>query len=244
MKLKNQFAVRCHAISQIMSEPKKKENIFSQTCLTHIASWLKMQPEFYGRRSKNISSKYLIKGIKQEDAAIEFAAKFLKWGNVTKNTERRHGGWLEGEADVVLTDSIEDIKNSWDEDTFPLFATESPTKGYWWQLQGYCELWDKDKAGVVYTLMDAPDDLIEREARRQSFELGFDELEEDFYQEIRKTMTFEHYPPELRIKRFAVARDTIAIGQVYSKVMQIRRYIEALPEIDTLITLHSDDVID
>ena len=227
-----------------MTDPRRNDAQFSKTCLAYIFKWLKSQPEFYGRRSRSMPNKYFTKGLGREDDAIKFAGRVLKWNGAKKNTERKHDDWIQGEADVILEHSVEDIKNSWDEETFPLFATEAPDEGYWWQLQGYCHLYEKDQAGIVYTLMDAPEELIEREARRLAWDAGTTDVTEELYQAVKKSMTFEHYPDDLRLKRFGVTRDTMAAGRVYSRVMDIRRYIAELPDISTFITLHSDEIID
>lgn len=243
MKLKNEFRITCHAIGQIMSNPRDKNAEFSATCLKHVYGWLRRQPEFYGRRSKSLSNKYCDKGLAKEDDSIEFASRFFGWGLVEKNTVRKFEDWIEGEADVVLANSVEDIKNSWDEETFPLFHNQIETTAYIDQLQGYSFLYDKPNAGLIYTLMDAPDFIIEREAWKIAREAGLDELPEDLFQDVKKNMSFEHYPDELRIKRFSIERDDIRIGKIYSKVQDIRRFIHELPDIETLITLHEDELI-
>ena len=91
-----------------------------------------------------------------EDDAIEFASGVLDWGMVFKNEEARSNDYVVGTCDVVLSDRIPDIKSSWDQFTFPLFETKLPNSDYYWQLQGYMDLWNKPKAQIVYVLMDAP----------------------------------------------------------------------------------------
>lgn len=226
MKLKNKFKIRCSAIGHIMTEPRSKgAGTLSKTCLNYVKTWIKEQEEFYNR-SHDFSNKYTKKGNSCEAESIEFAASYLGWGLVQKNTERRHNEYIMGECDVVLANSVEDIKNSWSDKTFPLFEDEIPIDGYGWQLQGYCELWDKPQGGLVYTLMDAPTYLVEKEARYQQYELGLDELEADLYDEVKAKMTYSHLPDKLRIKRFFVDRDKSAMDNVYERVEQIRHWIE------------------
>lgn len=216
------------AISELPELERNKDKIvFSKTCLDYVHEWIKEQPEFYNRRIE-FRSKYCDKGNAMESESIEFAAKYYGWGLVSKNTERKSNEFLEGEGDVILSNSVEDIKNSWSQKTFPLFSNEIPVDGYGWQLQGYCELYDKPIGGLIYTLMDALEDMIDKEAYYKSKELGLDEVPLDLYDEMKKHMTYSNLPDELRIKRFFVDRDKSKIELVYQRVEEIRNYIKSI----------------
>jgi hypothetical protein len=237
MKFQNEFQVSCSAIHKIIAKPKTKTETndfgLSKTCATYVHEWMKSQPEFFGRKAFQIGNKYCEKGNFCEDGSIEFAGRLLNWpSNTVKNTTRLSNGWLHGECDVELEQSIIDIKNSWSEQTFPLFETEIPVVGYWAQLQGYMHLWDKPHAELVYTLMNAPEHLIEREARKKQLELGMEDLEVELYNYIKETMTFDQFPDYLRIKRFETSRNRLFMSGVYSKVVNCREYIESLPELE------------
>jgi len=121
MQLSKDFKARCSGIGQIMTNPKSKTEFLSKTCLSFVHKWIKEQPEFYGRH-KNFKSKYTDKGNFCEDGSIDFASRYYKWGMVTKNDEYRENEYLTGTPDLVLANSIEDIKNSWHQDTFPFSA--------------------------------------------------------------------------------------------------------------------------
>lgn len=208
-------------------ERNKDKIHLSKTCLSFVHKWIKEQPEFYGR-SKNFKSKYTDKGNLCEAQSIEFASRYYGWGIAEKNEERKSNEYLEGECDVELAKTIEDIKNSWSQDTFPLFDNEIPIDGYGWQLQGYMELWDKEEAGLIYTLMDAPEFMVEREAWSRARDLGLDDLEAELYDEVKKEMTYSNFRDEIRIKRFFLKRDKALIASVYDRVKLIRKYIETL----------------
>lgn len=231
MQLSKEFKIRCSAIGQIMTDPKTKANKeagkLSKTCLSFVHEWIKEQPEFYGRRV-NFSSKYTIKGIELEAESIDFAAKCLGWKDAVKNEKEFENEYLIGTPDVLLPETVEDIKNSWSQSTFPLFATEIPIDGYGWQLQGYMELVDKKQAGLVYTLMDAPERQVETEAKKRMYELGLEELEFDMYEEVRLSMIYSDLRDDLRIKRFFLDRNKEAMLSVQSRVQQIRDYIKSL----------------
>ena len=227
MQLSKEFECNCSGIGAIMTNPKKKSDVLSVTCLSYVHKWIKSLPEFYGRKT-NFRSKYTSKGNSCETEAIKLAADYYGWGKVEKNTERKTNGYLTGEADVVLPDSIEDIKNSWSQDTFPLFHTEIPIDGYGYQGQGYLELWDKPKFGLVYALLDAPERLVMNEAWARAREMEMDDLEADLYDEVKAEMTYSNIKIDLRIKRFALDRDKESIVPVYERIDLIRQYIKNL----------------
>lgn len=233
MQLSNDFKIRCSAIGKIMTEPKTKAEKdagkLSKTCLTFVHDWIKSQPEFYDRY-KSFHSKYTLKGNECEQESIEFASNVYGWGKVKKNTEYFETDYLTGTPDVILSDSVDDIKNSWSEATFPLFDTEIPIDGYGWQLQGYMEGKNKPKSSLIYTLMDAPERIVLKEARFKAYELGVENGEVDFelYEEIRLSMTYSYLRDDLRIKRFFLDRDKDCMVAVQSKVQQIRDYIKSL----------------
>ncbi len=99
---------------------------------------------------------------------------------------------------------------------------------YEWQLQGYMDLTGKENAAVIYCLMDAPEDVVEREARNLSFKAGYDELDFDFYEQVRESMMYSHLPDELRIKRFDVRRDEKKIEQIKKRVELCRKHISSI----------------
>lgn len=195
----------------------------SETCITEIETWMKEQ--LYGNYH-GFSSKYTTKGLMCEDEAIQFASKYYGWeSNVKKNTERKTNEFITGECDVNLHELIADIKNCWSEKTFPLFSKDIPIDGYGYQGLGYLELYTKPKFQLTYTLMDAPDLLVDQEARRKQYELGLDEVDFELWEEVKNKMTFSHLPDELRIKSYFLDYDISVIESIYSKIEDIRKYI-------------------
>ena len=237
------FICRCYKIGDIMTEARSKTAPFglSQTCISYLEEWV--TDYLYGSK-REFSTKYTQKGLTVENAAIEFASDVLGWGWVPKNTERRTDHYLTGEADVVLANTIADVKSSWDQYTFPLLDEEIPTKGYDWQLQGYMHLWDKSIALLVYCLMDAPEELVQREARRLAWDRYEEEVTESIYQEAKYKMTFSHLPDYLRIKTYPVHRDQERINAIMARVEQCNVYIQhvIVPRLEEQIRLVSGRV--
>ena len=155
-----------------------------------------LKEQLYGRR-KEIKSKYLDKGNEVEDASIEFLNSQL------------------------LTDYVKN-EEFFESD----FMTGTPDIDYYYQLQGYMELCNKDDAMLVYCLMDSPDHLIEGEAKSKAYKLGGHW--EDYYTECHKFYTYADIGPELRIKKFEVKRNRSVIKEIKERVAMCRVYIEEL----------------
>ena len=189
---------------------------------TYLQTWMKEQ--LYSR-TKEFSNQYTAKGILCEPQAIQFVADVMGYGLIEKNTERLEDEWMTGECDLNLSDIVEDIKNSWDVFTFPLFATELPEKDYYYQLQGYMNLFGKNKAAVNYCLIDAPEEIIDQVARSVSYKAGNTEVDFDLYEEVRAKMTFSDIPNELKLKRFEFDRDESVIQAIKDRVELCRVYV-------------------
>ena len=164
--------------------------------------WAKQ--EVYGVR-KSISSKYLDKGNAVEEEAINYAAQELGWLFASKNDEYFEDDFFCGTPDVILEDTIIDIKSSWDCFTFPLFEEDIPNKDYFYQLQVYMHLTGKRKAELVYCLMNTPDEL--------AYEDVFD---------------YSNLSSKYRIKSFYIDYDEEVIEQLKEAVLNSRNYIKEI----------------
>ena len=189
--------------------------------MTYCQDWLKEQ--LYGRR-KELKSKYLDKGNEVEDASIEFLNSQLLTDYV-KNEAYFQNEFMTGTPDINA-DIIIDMKNSYDFSTFPLFADKIDNMDYYYQLQGYMELCDKEEAMLVYCLMDSPDHLIEGEAKSKAYKLGGHW--EDYYTECHKFYTYGDIEPELKIKKFEVKRNRKVIEEIKVRVAMCQEYIQEL----------------
>ena len=221
--LKPRFKCHASSVGTIMTEPQRKTDKLSKTCISHVEEWMK--EALYDRR-QTFSSKYTEKGNECENDSIEFASKYFGWGDVKKNTEKRENEWFIGTCDINRNKVGGDIKNSWSEKTFPLFQNEVTNKDYIWQLQTYADLYSFDHLELIYTLMDAPEWLIESEARKQQCILRLDDLEAELYGEVKKSMTYSDLPDFLRIKKFDFDTDLDKINQARCRVDLINDWIE------------------
>lgn len=202
----------------------KDDVLLSQTCMTYLKTWAKEQ--LYDRR-KEITSKFLTKGILQEDLGVDMIKDHLELGMLIVNEEEFNNDFMTGTPDLILPDMIIDDKNSWDIFTFPLFETEIPDKDYYWQLQGYMKLMDKPKAKLIYTLTDMPRHLIESEAQRYCYQFGH-EFTENIFSRFEKLYTYPDIPADLKIKVFDIDRNDSDIEAMEQRVKDCREYIKTL----------------
>lgn len=230
--LKPRFKCHASSIGTIMTNPKGKTDKLSKTTIAHVELWMKEC--LYDRRQK-FSNKYTEKGNECEADSIEFASKVYGWGDVKKNEVTKQNEWFIGTCDIDRVKIGSDVKNSWSENTFPLFATEPPNKDYVWQLQGYADLYGFEKLELIYTLMDAPEWLVEQEARKQQRILRLDDLELELYEEVKRKMTYSDLPDFLRIKKFDFKRDNDMINEARCRVDLINKWIEEETDFYTLI---------
>lgn len=115
-------------------------------------------------RTRNITEKYLDKGIRCEEKGITLLSNFED-RLFLKNEERRENDFFNGECDNSQNECIDDIKNSWEYHTFPLLEDSIRNSGYEWQLDTYMDLWRFKKSRLIYTLVDTPYKLVNDEIR-------------------------------------------------------------------------------
>ena len=219
-----EFKIRCSAIGQIMTN-ERSGNGMGKTAKTYCEQWLKEQ--IYGRK-KEFTSKQTQKGLIVEDNSIDFIAEQLKLGMLFKNEDFFENDYMQGTPDIILPDLIIDAKNSWDCFTFPLFEDGIPTDAYDWQLQGYMELTNKDKAILAYVLSDTPLNLIEKEAYWWCKNNGYEELDMEIFREFVSRMTYKNIDPKFKLKTYEIYKDEAKIKQIENRVYQCRDYIEIL----------------
>lgn len=219
------FKIRCSAIGKIMTNPRTKGELLSQTAKTYIeeevlrAKYSVIKP-FYSR--------YTDKGNLVEGEAIEMASKALEIGLIWKNEEHFTNDFLTGTPDVNTDTILLDVKSSWDATTFPFFATEIPTKDYYYQLQGYMELTGKTEALLVYCLVNTPIEMVEDEIRRAHWNAHLIEEDLDLRDEILKRHVFDHIPLNRRVKVFKVEKDEQVINEIKDRVELCREYYNTL----------------
>jgi len=149
--------IRCSSLPKIMTNPRTKGEVLSETAKSEMIKIAK--EDFYGYNSQ-ITNKYVEKGIEVEDKSIELL-NAVKLANYKKNTVRLENDFLTGECDVndEVNDEIIDIKSSWSLETFPALTSDINIKDYEMQLRGYMMLYGRSKASVCYCMVSTPEGL-------------------------------------------------------------------------------------
>ena len=203
MKTIQDFKIRASASGQIMTNPRSKNELLSETTKTYVFDWLK--ESIYGYR-KELNNKYVTKGLELEDEAIDKAIELLDLPFTLKNEQFYEDEYFTGTPDLIIKDTVYDIKCSWDCYTFPLFDTEIPTKNYYYQLQVYMHLLGLKKAKLVYVLLNTPENLSSWEQPKD-------------YSELDK---------KYRIKTFDVEYSEEVIEDLKQRVTNIREFIKTI----------------
>ncbi len=220
--------VRCSSLGKLMTDPRTKSEVLSETAKTYIQEVFKEKElGIY----KDFSSRYTDKGIQMEDQAIQFASEVLNWEFVVKNETRFNNEWLTGEPDICSDNLLADIKCSWNGSTFPMFDSTLKNKDYYWQLQGYMMLTGHDTSELVYCLMNTPFEIVEDEVRREHWKLHLIDEDLDVRNAVQLSHNFDQIPNELRIKRFIVQKNEEAQAKIIERVKEARQYYEQLKTI-------------
>jgi len=218
------FKIRASACGKIMTNARKKGEL-SKTCTSYLEQWVKEQ--IYGRQ-KEISSKYMEKGLIMEDESIDFVNRYLGFdGLMLKNEKHFKDDFMTGTPDVITKKFIVDVKNSWDFSTFPLFGGK-PNTDYYWQGQVYMHLTGVNHFKLIYTLMDTPEHLIEREAFSYAKRWGYEKLTDEIYNKFLHKMTYKDIEEKHKIKVFDIPKDDEAIEQIKQRVKECQDYINQL----------------
>lgn len=220
----SELKIRASQVGKLMSNSRTKGEI-SKTAQTYLQE-LAVENTFGIR--KQIHSRYLDKGNECEDASIELAERVLELGFIYKNELFFENDWIKGTPDVITDKLILDVKTSWSIDTFPFFETDIPNKDYYWQLQAYMWLTDRDNAILAYCLVDTPLTMVEDEIRRESWAKKEISVTEETENEVRARHEFSHIDEKLRVKAFLIERNESDIEAMKSRIEEARVYYNEL----------------
>lgn len=190
--------IRCSALPKIMTAPRTKSEVLSETAKSYIKQMAK--EDFYGYYSE-LDNKYINKGKQCEQDSINLL-NLVNFTSYTKNEQRINNEVLTGEADIVAENEIIDIKTSWSLDTFPALPEDINAKDYEMQLRGYMLLYNKDKASVVYCMVDTPEELRTWENAQ---------LHEVSHIAPEKRVTAISFERDLEIEKQIIEKCTVAI---------------------------------
>jgi hypothetical protein len=228
----NKVKFRASSWGNLLTESKdgKGLGLVCQKELIKIYNQLK-----YGRK-KDITTKQMDKGTQVQTESIKMYS--LVEGKIFKeNDEQLENDFFTGKPDVFLGKSIteaeqvDDIKNSWELDTFTPKLIESMDKGYEAQLNVYLDLSKAKGGNIVYTLMSAPFNIIESEKRKLLYSMNVISEESPEYlraaDELERLMVFDDIDIRERVIKHPVQRNDALIEKMKLKVPIFREWLSA-----------------
>lgn len=225
MNFDNQL-IRCSALGKVMTNGRAK-NEMGETCKSFLKE-LYIE-KVYGIK-KEVTSKYIEKGLMVEDSAIALYSS-LNGGFYVKNDEWFKNDFISGTPDIVSDEIVIDIKSSWSPFSMP-FKDDSIKKDYYYQLMGYMALTGLKNAKLAYVLIDTPIQLVEDEKRRLSWQMGAtSDLSPEYLEacaELDKQHDFSHMPIEKRVIEFDIKYDEKVVEEIYNRVNECRIYLNSL----------------
>jgi len=221
--------IRCSAIGKIMTSPKLKGELLSQTTKTYLQELA--IAEKYGIH-KEFSSRYTDKGNQVEELSIALCNDVLDLGFIYKNEDHFTNDWVKGTPDVNTDEILLDVKSSWDAFTFfeKVLEDDLKNKDYFYQLQGYMWLTGKEECLLCYCLIDTPLQIVEDEIRREHWKANLIEESLHLRDFVQSKHTFGHIPKEKRLKTFKIAKDDIIIEAIKTRIEECREYYDQLIE--------------
>lgn len=184
--------------------------------------------KFSASKGKNFT--WSEKGNLLEQEGIEMLSKLDKV-YYCKNMDIVTNDYLLGKCDIHSPErsAILDIKVAWNINTF-LSTLNAPLKAlYWYQMQGYLELYDLPFGEVCFCLLSTPEDMVERERLKLLNKYVFGEISRDDFDKTLETlnlsMSYSKLPLKKRVIRFRVDRDKSIIPKIYKKVERCREWL-------------------
>lgn len=223
------YLFRPSSVGNLMVNGRSKTDPLSETTKTYLKTIF--IAEVYGRE-KDISNKFMEKGILTEEDSLTLVTKYGKYGKLLiKNKDKLSNEFIHGTPDLILTDRVVDIKSSWDIWTFS--DADGKNAGYYWQLQSYMWLTKKTLADLVYCLNNSPEHLIFDEQRHQMYKLGLVDQEATpeyikMEEMVNKNMKFDDIPAEDRIKIFNFEYNPEDIERLKARIFEARAYLNTL----------------
>ena len=147
---------RPSSLGKLMTQPKAKSEVLSETAKSYIKT--KAKEDYFGY-STHLQTKPMLKGTDWEEESIALVNQ-VRGTFYVKNKERFENEFLTGEPDIILDNSIIDIKTSWSLDTWPATPEEGVNAQYEWQIRGYLWLLDKPVGYLIYCMIDTDDVLL------------------------------------------------------------------------------------
>ena len=225
--MKHKLIIRASDVGSVMTEPRSKTEQSSQSALKVLQEMALFDK--YGIQ-REFSSMQTSKGIELEPLAIDICKNVLGWFDVSETKTRMINDYITGEPDVLTPTVLADIKCSFSADTFPWFEKELKNKDYYYQMQSYMWLSNKNESELVYILLTTPErmvlDLINKEAWKMLPDPKFENYSQDEIfdiaeNKIRSKHNFEQIPIEKRIRKYVIKKDDHVINRIIERIEKL-----------------------
>lgn len=205
----------------------------SETCKKHL---IEVYVHYRFGREKEISNKYIAKGLHTEEDAITMYSR-VKGEFYKKNSERITNDYLTGEPDLFEgkdihhADTIIDTKSCWDLFTFNNAKyIEKVTTAYDWQGVGYTDLTGARTFKLAYCLCDLPLTMLNDMKRKLQWDMAVIDTENDAnYLEacdkLEAAHTYEDIPLEKRVYEIVIPRDEVKIKSSHERIELCRDWM-------------------
>lgn len=231
------------SLGKIMTSARVKSDPLGETCKKAlVACYIEAK---YGRK-KDISSKYIEKGLAVEEDSITLYSRVRKVF-FKKNAEQIKNDFFIGTPDLYIGESLQsaktiiDIKSSWDIHTFFNVFVSPINSDYYWQGQAYMDLTGADTFKLAYCLVNTPETLINDAKRKLMYNMGAidDQLPEvvEALAALEKEMVFDDIPKEERWIEFTIPRNDEDIQAAKDKIKYCRAFLNTIanqPELATV----------
>jgi hypothetical protein len=217
--------IRCSSLGKIMTAPRSKSEVLSQTAKTYIEELAR--EHLFGIK-KVFKSRYTDKGNEVEEQAIELTEDVLGFEFLTKNEKYFENDYIKGTPDVITTSLIIDVKSSWSGETFPFFESELPNKDYYYQVMGYMWLTGKKNALISYCLINTPEEIVNDEIRRTAWGKYEIEPSEETIRDVVALHSFDNIPKDRRVKAFHVEYNEGVVNEIKTRIEHCRTYFNEL----------------
>ncbi len=210
-------------IDNLKTEPLSKTTI---SALIRQYGW-----KVYGKKvaAKGDALSFLKKGTDMESEAVELLSKIDKQPYKLE-TENIENEYLVGRADIICSGKVIDTKISWNVNAFLNARTAPVSKKYWYQMQGYMELYDLPEAEVVFLLLNTPPELIEREKVKLQNRFMIGEIDREKYEldveNIESAFTYSSIPLKKRYFKYKIKREPHIFEKIYKKVDNARLWMQ------------------
>lgn len=223
-------------IAELSSElvllyPLKDDNsLLPKTCISYL---LELYVEKQYGVKQDIYSKYMEKGKAVEDVSIDLLGELDDKPYTKCILPRKYNEFIEGECDVLYFKKVIDMKNSWNIFTFYKRKLEDINVSYELQGIGYTELYDADEFELVYSLMNMPQHMIDKECISIMYEMGGKGVEgtqeyNDACAEFKKQVTFDNIELKERFYKLPIIkRNKARYNEICERIKLCRDWLNS-----------------